>query len=296
MAEEDETPTGPVQYRSVSQLKQWEQCPYQYKLERRDRAWQRPAAWLCQGTAVHRAAEAWEKSGRTMPVADARDAFREEYAAQATRMCGGTPNFQYWFASGPYGGQTDLERRYGIGLQQVDRYIRYYETIGKTETVWRTPDGTPAIELPFNVDLGGVRVRGFIDQVVMVRPQAPKPKPKAKKALADYFEQMAAAKPRPIPRDIKTGNQPGDDFQLGVYNVALEVQYGQRADHGDYWMAKSGKPTAPYDLSKWTKESVTEKFQQVDEEIRAEKFDPKPEESKCRFCSVSTACEFRFRG
>jgi putative RecB family exonuclease len=287
---------APVDYRSVSQVKQWDTCPYQYWLQRRERAWQRPAAWLPQGTAVHKAAEVWELSERTMSLEDAQDTFRDEYVSEVGRMCAETPNLEYWFASGPYGGQADLERRFSIGLQQVGRYLDYYQGPGADEVMWRTPEGTPAVELSFDIDLDGVRVRGYIDAVPMVKPIIEKPKSRSKKDLAEYAEALAGAKARPIPRDNKTGNMPGDDFQLGVYDVALEDQYGIKADEGDYWMGKSGKPTFPYDLSRWTRQAVTEKFKQVDAEIRAEKFDPKPDEKKCNFCPVATACEFRFSG
>jgi putative RecB family exonuclease len=61
---------------------------------------------------------------------------------------------------------------------------------------------------------------------------------------------------------------------------------------GDYWMGKSGKPTVPYDLSEWTRDKVTGKFKELEDNIRAGRFDPLPESSKCRFCSVSYACEY----
>lgn len=67
--------------------------------------------------------------------------------------------------SGPYGGAADLERRYGIGLEQVAKYVDY-ATRAELEVVWITPDGTPAIELAFDIDLDGILIRGFIDAVI----------------------------------------------------------------------------------------------------------------------------------
>ncbi|WP_218951912.1 RecB family exonuclease [Amycolatopsis anabasis] len=247
----------------MSQYKEYKDCPYRYYLNRRERAWQRPAAWLPQGTAVHKAAEEWERSGRAMSLADAQDVFRETYAASVNEMCEDTPNLDFWYRSGPYRGEVDIERRYGLGLGQVEKYIEYYTVKAPDEVIWITPDGEPAIELEFDIDLDGVRVKGFIDQVVDGKP-----------------------------RDIKTGNKPGDDFQLGVYGVALEVEHGLKPTEGDYWMGRSGKPTVPYDISEWTRERVTEEFHRLDENIQAERFDAKPEPSKCGFCSVATACPF----
>jgi putative RecB family exonuclease len=283
-------------YRSVSQVNEYEDCPHRYYLNRRLKAWSRPAAWFPQGLAVHEAAEAFEKSERTLSLEDTEEVYRESYVKHTNRMTADTPNFEYWFKSGPYGGEADIERRFGLGLAQVGRYVDYYTEQAPDEVIWITPDGTPAIELRFDIDLDGVKVRGFIDQIVMIKPKIPKPKSRSKKALAEYAEQVANTPAKPTPRDVKSGNKPGGFFQLGVYDVAVEELFGNKADVGDYWMGRTGKPTQLYDLSEWGREQVTEKFHEVDEGIRAERFDPKPSADKCGFCSVSSACEFRFSG
>lgn len=255
---------GPV-HRSVSQYNQYEKCPLAYKLERIDKVWSRPAAWLPQGSAVHEAAEMWERSGRSMTLEEAQDVFRESYEREVSKYTENTPNFDYWFASGPYKGEADIERRYGIGLGQVEKYIDWY-TAHPDEVIWVSPDGTPGIELGFDIDLDGVLVRGFIDAVIEHEGKV-------------------------IVRDNKTGNSPGDDFQLGVYSVALAETYDiEPPMEGDYWMGRSGKPTIPYKIGEWTRERVTEAFHELEENIQAERFDPKPEPSKCNFCSVALSC------
>jgi putative RecB family exonuclease len=256
-----------TEHRSVSQINQYNRCPYAYKLARIDKVWQRPAAWLAQGSAVHEAAEAWEKSGRTMTLEAAQDVFRDSYATHITEACETAPNFEVWFKSGPYGGEVDIERRYGIGLEQVGKYIDWY-TNHPDEVIWIAPDGTPGIELGFDIDLDGVPVRGFIDAVITDGENV-------------------------IVRDNKTGNQPGDDFQLGTYAVALAEQFGVPAPQvGDYFMCRPGKPTYPYQLTDWNRQSVTAKFKELEENITAGKFDPDPEPSKCMFCDVSWACDY----
>jgi putative RecB family exonuclease len=255
------------EHRSVSQLKLYERCPMAYKLSRLDKVWSRPAAWLAQGSAVHEAAEAYERSGRTMTLEQAQDVFRESYVTHIEAACEVTPNFEVWFKSGPYGGEVDIERRYQIGLEQVQKYLNWYES-HPDEVIWVSPDGTPGIELGFDIDLDGVPVRGFIDAVIW------------------DGETL-------IVRDNKTGNTPGDDFQLAVYAVALAEQFGiERPKVGDYWMGKAGKPTYPYGLEEWSREAVTEKFKELEDNIQAGKFDADPEPSKCRFCDVSWACDF----
>jgi putative RecB family exonuclease len=128
--------------------------------------------------------------------------------------------------------------------------------------------GTPGIELGFDIDLDGVLIRGFIDAIIQVGNEV-------------------------IVRDNKTGNQPGDDFQLGVYGVAISEQYCiETPERGDYWMGRSGKPTYPYDLTEWNRESVAEKFHELEENIQAERFDAHPDPDTCKFCDVSYSCSF----
>ena len=253
-------------HRSVSQKKQYEHCAYSYQLDRLDKVWSRPAAWLAQGTAVHAAAEMWEKTNREGSLEDAQDVFDSVYQKEIEQSLEVAPMGE-WFGSGPYGPETDIERRYGIGRDQVRKYLDYYTQFPE-EVIWIAQDGTPGIEIGFDIDLDGILVRGFIDTVINLDNQ------------------------EVIVRDIKTGNLPGDDFQLGVYGLALGMQFGMIAiDHGDYWMGKTGKPTRPYQISEWTKERVTEEFVMLEEAITRGDFPPNPG-SACRVCSVSHACKY----
>jgi putative RecB family exonuclease len=268
------TPAKPA-YRSVSQLNQYERCPHSYYLSRVLKAWQRPAAWLAQGSAVHEAAEYWERSGRTATLEEVQEHYTESYERHINEALATTPNFQFWFASGPYRGEEDTSRRYLIGLEQVEKYLAWYAKWPE-QAIWIAPDGTPGIEIGFDIELDGIPIRGFIDAVIQIPGYA------------------GSAQPEVIVRDNKTGNSPGDDFQLGVYGVALAEQFGiDPPQRGDYWMGRSGKATIPYEIGEWTREKVSAKFQELEANLQAERFDPKPEASKCRFCDVALACEFR---
>ncbi|QFG10441.1 exonuclease [Mycobacterium phage Anthony] len=258
--------------RSVSQLKQYERCPHSYKLARIDKVWQRPAAWLPQGTAFHEVAEEMERrraAGNPMTLEEALEMFKEIYARDIGELCKTTPNFDWWSMSGPYGGEEDVERRYHIGLEQVEKFYYWFHN----QVIWIAPDGTPAIETSFSIELDGIEVRGFIDAVVV------------------------GDDGKPRVRDYKTGTTPGDDFQLGVYGLALAMKYGiEQPQLGDYYMAgKKGKKatvTYPYDIGEWTKEKVSDKFRWLEDNIEAGNFDPDPEPDKCKFCDVSYYCEF----
>src|SRR5690606_4836433 len=226
-------------HRSVSQKNQYDRCPYSYKLARIDQVWQRPAAWLPQGSAEHEAIEAYEKSGQQMSVENGRELFRERYAYHVGTYTEDTPNWDFWAASGPYKGAVDVERRFKLGEDQIRAYIAWREAHPE-EKIWRTRDGVLAVELPFEIELGGVPIRGYLDQVVV-----------------DESGQLEV-------RDVKSGKKPDTNIQLGTYKVALEVQYGVNAPVGSYFLGKHGKPTLAYDLSEYTVESVTEEFVELD--------------------------------
>lgn len=256
-----------VAYRSVSQYKTYTACPYQYYLQRVARVPQRPAAWLAQGTADHEAFEAYERSQRSMTLEQMQAVYTEAYDRAINEMCEEEPDFDTWFASGPYGGQADTERRYQLGLDQCGRYIQWYEK-HPDEVIWIAPDGTPGIELGFDIELDGVQIKGYIDAIISV------------------------GRGEPIVRDDKTGNLPGDEFQLAVYGLAVNKEYGTNITMGDYWMGKTGKPTFGYDLTVWSEERLTDAFGEMNDGVLMESFDPDPEPTKCRFCSVAASCKY----
>jgi putative RecB family exonuclease len=224
------------------------------------------------GSAVHSAAEAWEKSGRVMAPEDVRQVFRDTYKAKTDEMLEETPNTKYWQWSGRYNGEEDIPRRFKIGLEHVDRYLGWYEKHPE-EVIWMTPDGTPAIELGFNLDLGGVEVQGMLDQAV-----------KRYWPGRETFTVVA--------RDIKTGNKPGKVEQLSLAGVAItEADPSIVPGKGDFLMTKSGNPTYPYDLI--NVDVLTEKFVTMDAGVRAGDFPASPEDDKCRRCDVADSCRFK---
>jgi putative RecB family exonuclease len=259
--------------RSVSQAKQYDQCPQQYYLARiavdidGNRIWERPAAWLPQGTAVHKAAEMFERSGRSMALEAVQEVYAASYVEETDAYLA-KATMDTWSHSGPYGGEADISRRFEIGLTQTQAYFDYYTTgPGRQETIV-TIGGVAAIELPFEAELDGIKIRGYIDAVV------------------------SDADGRWIVRDNKTGIQPGDEFQLAVYAAGIRTQYGDQISWGDYWMARKGKPTKAVDLSQWSVQRVADVFRSMDTAVKAERFEAKPEVSKCGRCSFNSYCDY----
>ncbi|AXC33713.1 Cas4 exonuclease [Mycobacterium phage Mryolo] len=254
--------------RSVSQLSQFDKCPFSWKLARHERVWKRPAAWLQQGTGVHAVAEKYMLSklaGSPLTREECYEIFKAEYADGINEATEETPNLGWWFASGRYRGQEDIERRWDIGLQQVDKTLDWIDNHQSLE-VWHTPDGTPGIELAIEFELDGIEIRGYIDAVLVLDGEV-------------------------LVVDWKTGLKPGDDFQLAVYALALKQLYGVEITRGVYFMAKTGRPTYPYDLTDWTREKISARFHEMERKLEAGDFTPKPGAS-CARCDVALSCEY----
>lgn len=259
-----------VRKRSPSQAGDYERCPHMYWLKRIEKVPGRPAAWLPQGTAVHAAIEAFERSVRTMPLEDAQDVFRDEYSRESGVFTAYWPNFDTWSWSGPYSPQDDVKRRYDIGLEQVSAYYKWIEKNPQYHVYVIGKNGERAIELDLHGFFGRVPVNGKAD-------------------LVYYNSELRAL--RVI--DVKTGKKPGDSFQLGTYAELIRQQYQEDINTGYYWMAQTGKLTrSPYDLTEWSYEALTEVYETLDDNIRAGDFPALPDPSKCFSCSVNHACKF----
>ncbi|MDM4718421.1 PD-(D/E)XK nuclease family protein [Micromonospora sp. WMMA1363] len=248
----------------MSQLQTFSKCGEQWRLEKRVLAPSRPAAWCHQGTAFHTAVEAWERNYRQDHPGDILDLFETEYDRLVAVDMEREPDLARWLTGGNSRADADITRRRERGATQVQGYMDY--ALADSGRVWRDPDGFPALEVEFRLDLGGVAVVGYIDQVW----------------------QWGTGQIGP--RDLKTGTRlPGSPLQLGVYRVAVQELYGFLPAWGDFYMAKNNRPERPVDLSRYTREWVTSQFRMLEAGIRAESFLPNPGDG-CRTCGVSEFC------
>lgn len=267
-------------HRSWSQLSSYEQCPHAYYLERIVRVWTKPAAWFPMGTAVHKAVEEWELSGREMSLEEAQEIFRDTYVEETNRYLSDTPQAIYWQSSGPYNGPQDIIRRMRKGKEHIEGYINWYTDEKHKHLVpWVTDDGKMAIELEFEIDLDGVMVKGAIDSV--------------KQDLERFFPREHL-----IVEDVKSGANPGNIGQPELYKIAVEEMYPTATvKWGQFFMTAKGKPfplrAGPYDLTEVTRSDIVEKFQRLDSNIKAGDFPAKPEPDKCRRCPVASSCKFK---
>jgi putative RecB family exonuclease len=249
-------------HRSVSQYTSFTKCGEMYRLEKVAKSPQLPAAWLYQGTAFHHASEYYEQGWVTAD--EAVKLFYTYYDEEVRKALELEPNIRKWLTGGSTRGEVDIANRRERGAQQLVDYIQFLQA-NRVKNLEIYP-GEFAIELPFELKLGTVRVVGFIDRV-----------------LEDGR-----------PRDLKTGSkQPDTAFQLGVYGLAVEQELGIRPAFGDFYMAKNGgKLLPPEPLHMWTRERLTAYFQRIDTSIADGNFVPNPSDF-CRICSVSPYCSIK---
>ncbi|MEV0470733.1 RecB family exonuclease [Streptomyces prunicolor] len=252
------------QPRSVSQTKEYEDCGWRYWLRRGERVTPRPAAWSHHGTAFHSAAEAFEKSDRTMSTEEAVEIFSHQYEDMTNAALDVESDTDRWMSAGRYSGGEDIERRYVLGQEQTAYYVEWSKANGPA--IWRTPEGEPGLELYFMVELGGVMVRGYIDQLVTAKDGAVRP------------------------RDLKTGSMKSK-FQLQTYGVAVRQVYGVEVNDADWYLAKDGRLSRPVKLGQVSAAELGERYADMDAGVKAGRFPASPGFG-CRFCDVSHACIF----
>lgn len=249
--------------RSVSQVEQYKKCPAQYRLQRIERVRPNPAAWSHQGTAFHAAIETYEEGGRRLTADQVANVYHVEYVAATKRALADEPNLDRWMTAGT-DGQSDIEGRYVLGMNQTRAYVRWAEE--NRPDIWKDENG-PGIERHLTATLGGVAVQGYVDQ----------------------FLNQPDGSVRP--RDLKTGSMKSK-FQLQTYGVLARKVLGVEVNDADWYMAKTGGLSRPVDLTDVTEESVAVEFVAMDAAVKAGDF-PAKAGFHCRFCDVAYACSSR---
>lgn len=257
-----------TQPRSVSQTEQYEKCGHQFYLQRVERVIPRPAAWSFQGTAFHSAAEELEKSGRAKGEDELVQLFSDQYSALVNKALDQEPDLDRWMTASKKPAGLDIEERYRLGQEQVRSYVRWSNKNEPATSYVRGTDGElkVGLELYFKVELGGVVVRGYIDHLV----------------------DEGGGKGRV--RDWKTGSTKSL-FQLQTYKLAVEKQWGLTVNKGDWYFGKTGGLSRPVDLSQVTEDQVAARYVEMDQGVKAGRFEVKTG-FHCNFCDVSHACSF----
>lgn len=254
---------------SFSQVATYLKCGEQYRLERLMQAPQLPSWALCGGSAVHTATEEWDHSllgGEvrddytdlwvkhfTMQVEDTeqrRDVPRSEFRAsgRASKDWPDKENEAWWNHRGP-------------------EFLANWASwrLNSPWDLWFTPEGVPAIEIAFTINVAGIAVKGAIDRVFVTGDGVV------------------------VPVDLKTGREPDDTLQLGTYAKAMRDLLKTDAPVATYWMARSGGTTDLHPMGKFTDAYLDLMYGQARKGMEAGIFLPHVT-SMCKGCSVRDSC------
>lgn len=213
----------------------------------------------------------FEKMRRTYTAAQITAITEKHYTDEVNKLREKWPDEEAWMTGGFKKGWRDIEDRLAQVTWQVNDYLRLAK---ETEEEWRVI----ATELEFTINLGGVEVYGFIDQVRKYRDG------------------------RIIPVDLKTGsNEPGNaPIQLGTYALAIEqIMNVPRPTEGI--ILKLGRPATargkekpskeiPFNLAHWTPERLGALYSQMDTAERLGIYLPNPTADCHRTCGVAQYC------
>ena len=276
MAEASPTVTA---HRSYSQLNALRNCGEMFRLERVAKVPQRPSVPAVAGKVIHAATETidhlihdGQRDPLALEIAASETADRELTVEVALESQGEHADPATWKRYGrataekPNGEDLEWFRRTGIPLS-ITAYIDWRLRSGLDLLV--LPGFGPAIEVPFETYIGNQLVHGYIDRV---------------------FQQRDC----PYLLDIKSGQKPKTDEQLGVYRYALHLGANLDVTYGGYlYGLKTGvaKLTPPINLQHWTPSKLEQVYVQGSKLIEQGIYLPSPGE-QCFRCSVSDHCDF----
>ena len=253
--------------RSVSQLQKLATCGHSYYLQKVLRVPQRTAAWFIQGTAVHAALELYESSWRSISEDEALAAFEWHWDHDMAEAEAKQPDHKMWMVGGRAKRETDIEKRWKLGRQQVLDYIGHNPPSGGLLVPVEIIPGEAAVEVGFEIDFDGVKVLGYIDCI-----------------------KQDTRTGELIPEDWKTGSKlPKDPYQLATYGLAVTELTGQKCDWARWWMCKDND-ALPMELTPYPWEVVTEWYHKADRIINEGLYLGNPSDDTCFTCTSKPYC------
>jgi len=259
--------------RSVSQLKTYTGCGEAYRLGRvvEPRPPQKPAAWTALGTALHDVYEAWERAERAWLMAEKFPLF---FDAEIETFKYLQPDLNEWTKTPRVGStQRDIDLRRLNGIKQAEA-LQWHSENAQWK-LWRLPDGSPAVEVPFEVEFEPFDPGVYGENNTVIRGKID--------SILEWPDQ------RKTVRDLKSGAAKEDNRQLGMYRFAANELFNLNINFGQYWYAKRGEESSWVDLRNYTEEYLTETYVGLDRAIEEEIFLANPG-SQCYLCEYKESC------
>jgi hypothetical protein len=261
----------PIHHLSHSTLADWKECGEKVRLRKNVGVKSDPSWSLVGGSLVHTITEnqdlldfgitaegpddftpeTWEAAIREEEEKSDTDRETWRAAGRASKEWPDKENDKWWLHHGP---------------RMVRNWRRFIT--GAAWQVALTPDGSPAVEIDLDTEMGGVPFKGYIDRVI-----------------EDAFGNLYIV-------DLKTGSRdPMNDEQLGEYHVALDKKYNGNwtPQFGAYFMNRKGTTTQIVDLTKFADGRLEHDFSKVWTAIQADVFVPKVG-PLCGSCGVRRYC------
>lgn len=190
-------------------------------------------------------AKAWAQESEGKDLTNAR------VGGRATKANPHKEDVNFWQATGP---------------QWVQAYIDWRKA-NPDWKLWKTPQGTPAIELAMLPDFAGVPVKMILDRVFEVNGEL-------------------------VIVDLKTSQQtPTNTLQLGFYKIGLLKTYGIDVKWGTYWMARQHGVSPLVSLEQYTEDKLEYLVSGFDKARKAQIF--LPNTNNCQYkCGLTAHCQF----
>lgn len=207
--------------------------------------------------------QAWEESGRS-PLLDIGQTFALSYDRQIEEFKLQQPDLNKWLRGPRTATLDDISARRAKGIQQLQNYVDYAEN--ENFVIADIDEYTMAIEMPFEVEIGGVLIKGAVDQILL---------------HPDGYEV----------RDLKTGNRASSMLQLAVYVLVVEKIFGWPVIKASYYYAKDNKlvTLTRKDLDRYDEAYLGELFRTLERGIDSRVYLPNPG-SHCMLCPVKKYC------
>ena len=193
--------------------------------------------------------ELWDKAWTL--ESEGKDLTNARVGGRATKANPQKEDVNFWQATGP---------------QWVQAYIDWRKA-NPDWKLWKTPQGTPAIELAMLPDFAGVPVKMILDRVFEVNGEL-------------------------VIVDLKTSQQtPTNTLQLGFYKVGMLKTFGIDVKWGTYWMARQHGVSPLVSLEQYTEDKLEYLVAGFDKARKAGIF--LPNTNNCQYkCGLTAHCQF----